>query len=218
VTEDLDQLDLAFAGLNRHLADGEEPGLLDVEGVTPAQVGRVFDAAAEFYQRAPWRHLDYEVVIRIESTGLAGGPWYGVVFGLSGTAHGLALYDDLASLRALQDGMGSDEENARATVGTTVNYGEAWEVPVGDLDAAERYGWKVAGPKAYPHVFRKERGITNLHPPSPEELNLLEACLRTVPAFVHEHANDPNAAVERAVRVAKGEVAVRLSWVDEDEG
>jgi tetratricopeptide (TPR) repeat protein len=215
-TEDLEQFEDAFGSLAEHLTEDREPGLLDVEGVTPEQAGRVFEAAAEFYERAPWRDLGYEETIRVECPALAGGPWFGVVYGQSGMTYGLSLYDDLASLRALQTGAGSDEENARATVATTVNYGEAWDVPVGDLEAAERFGWRVAGPNAYPHMFRKERGM-NVHPPSPEGLTLIEACLRAVPAFVHEHAGDPRAVAERTVPAAGGQVTLRLSWVEDDE-
>ena len=214
-TEEFDQLDVAFEGLRQHLAGEAPPGLLDTEGVTPEQAGAVFEAAAEFYRQAPWRDLGYEATIRVSCPQLPGGPWYAVVFGQSGMAFGLALYDELATLRRLQRGTASDEENARATSALSLTFGEMWDIPVADLEAAERYGWKVAGPNAYPSVFRKEPG-TVMRPPLPEELTLMEACLRTIPGFVHEHASDPAAAEERAVRTATGELTLGLAWVDEE--
>jgi tetratricopeptide (TPR) repeat protein len=214
-TEELDQLNMAFEGLRRHLADEAPPGLLEVEGVTPAQAAAVFEAAAEFYQQAPWRDLGYEATIRVSSEQLPGGPWYAVVFGQSGMAFGLALYDDLAALRELQRGTASDEENAEATRALSITYGEPWDIPVADLEAAECYGWKIAGPNAYPSVFRKELGRV-MRPPLPEELTLLEACLRAIPGFVHEHASDPAAREEQTLRTATGEVTLRLGWVDEE--
>jgi tetratricopeptide (TPR) repeat protein len=214
-TEGLDQLDVAYESLRQHLAAESPPGLLDVEGVTQAQAAAVFEAAAEFYQEAPWRDLGYEATIRVSCEQLPGGPWYAVVFGQSGMAFGVALYEDLETLRQLQRSTGTDEENARATSALSLTFGEAWDIPVADLDAAECHGWRVAGPNAYPSVFRKEVGMS-MRPPLPWELTLMEACLRTIPGFVHEHASDPAATEEQTVRTATGELTLRLAWVDEE--
>ena len=46
------------------------------------------------------------------------------------------------------------------TVGTSVTFGEEWDMPVADLEAAKQYGWQVARPDAYPEVFHKERGLS----------------------------------------------------------
>jgi hypothetical protein len=217
VTDRLEQLEDAFDGLGEHLAGDREPGLLDVPGITPEQAGRAFEAAAAFYEQAPWRSLGYEQTLRVECDSLAGGPWFSVVFGQSGMAHGFTLYDNLASLRSLQRGGGTDEENALATVATTVNFGEPWDVPISDLAAAERHGWRIAGPNGYPHFTRKERGM-NVHPPSPDQLTLLEACLRAVPGFVRQHGADQQATATQTVPAGTGTVTVRLAWVPDEEG
>ena len=86
--------------------------------------------------------------------------------GQSGLTTGLALYENL---KVVADGMWSgddlaDEENARRTVATSVIFGEEWDIPVADLEAARRHGWPVARPDAYPSIFHKERGRT-LRPP-----------------------------------------------------
>jgi hypothetical protein len=44
---------------------------------------------------------------------------------------------------------------------TTVTFGEEWAIPVADLEAAKRHGWRVARPDAYPEVFHKERGLSS---------------------------------------------------------
>ena len=36
---------------------------------------------------------------------------------------------------------------------TSVTFGEAWDIPVADLEAAQRCGWQLARPDAYPEVF-----------------------------------------------------------------
>ena len=43
-----------------------KPGLLDMPGVTPAQVAGFYEAAAFFFQKAPWKKVGYEAAIRVE--------------------------------------------------------------------------------------------------------------------------------------------------------
>src|SRR5206468_12210967 len=106
-------------------------------------------------------------------------------------------------LRRLLTGTLSDEENARLTVATTVIYGEASEIPAVDLEAAERHGWEVAGPDAYPWFFHKDRG-QSLRPLLDWEIELMEACLRAVPDFVDRHRQDDASKEEMIVPVASG--------------
>jgi hypothetical protein len=112
-------------------------------------------------------------------------------------------------------GDGDDEDHARQTVGTSVTFGEAWDIPVADLEAAQRHGWPVARPDAYPAAFHKERGLA-LRPPLAWELQLLEACLRAVPEFVSRRKQDDPAREEFTVPSASGELRLVLSWVVED--
>jgi len=121
-------------------------------------------------------------------------------------------------LRRLWAGERGHEENARRTVGTSVTFGEEWDIPVADLDAAKKYGWQVARPDAYPVVFHKERGLA-LRPPLAWELELLEGCLRAVPDFVVRRKQDDPAREELTVLAALGELKLVLSWViDAQEG
>jgi hypothetical protein len=97
-------------------------------------------------------------------------------------------------------------------VATTVLFGEAYEIPALDLAAAERFGWKVARPDAYPHAFRKERGMS-MRPPKASELDLLEACLRATPDFVKRRRQDDPTPETVTVPAGEGEATLRLSWV-----
>ena len=123
--------------------------------------------------------------------------------GQSGLTTGLALYEDLEALRRLGAGERADEDNARQTVGTSVTFGEAWDIPVADLEAAKQHHWPVARPDAYPEVFRKERGLS-LRPPLAWELELMEGCLRAVPEFVARHPQGDPTREEMTVPVASG--------------
>ena len=64
-------------------------------------------------------------------------------------------------------------------------FSEAFEINVRDLDAAERHGWPVAGPEAYPLVLRINPGLA-VRAPLVWELELLEGCLRAIPEFLAE--------------------------------
>ena len=89
-------------------------------------------------------------------------------------------------------------------------FSEAFEIPVRDLDAAEKHGWPVAGPEAYPMVIRVNPGLA-MRPPLVWELELLEGCLRAIPDFLTEK----NAVLVKTVAAASGKLTVRVSWVGE---
>ena len=215
VAEELHPLEAVFQGMCEHVCGKPEPGLLDMPGVTPAQVGSFYEAAAFFFGQAPWKKVGYEAAIKVECAKFQSGPWYAVLMGQSGLTMGLALYEDLKALRKIWASKQGDEDNARQSVATTVTFGEEWDIPVADLEAAQKHGWPVARADAYPEVFHKERGLS-LRPPLAWELELMEGCLRAVPEFVARHPQDDPAKEEITVPVASGELKLVLSWVAEE--
>src|SRR5580658_6025352 len=118
-------------------------------GITPAQVSSFFEAAASFFRQAPWKKVGYEAAIKVECDKFQSGPWYAVLMGQCGLTMGLTIYEDLKVLRRMWAG----EDNARQGVATTITFGDEWDIPVADLEAAKRYGWQVDRPDAYPEVF-----------------------------------------------------------------
>ena len=86
------------------------------------------------------------------------GPWYAVVLGQSGITLGLALYEGAGNLEAVLCGDVSEAEHARHTSAISVTFGEAFEMPIRDLDAAERCRWPVVSPDAYPCAMRVNPG------------------------------------------------------------
>ena len=113
-------------------------------------------------------------------------------------------------LQRLFTGSGSDEEMSRQATGLSVMYGEAFEIPIADLDAAERHGWPVVGPEAYPNPIYVNPG-RSMRPPLAWELELLEGCLRAIPQFLEGRA----ASAEIEVPGARGNLRLRLSQMDE---
>jgi len=215
VTDDLDMLDDAFQELGEQISGAPQPGLLDVPGVTPELMADFYEAAAYFFEQKPWCKVGYESALKIECPKFQSGPWYGVLMGQSGLSLGLALYDDLTLLNRLLAGNLSDEENGRLTVATTMDFGEEWDIPVSDLEAVQRHGWRLASPDAYPSMYRKERGMS-IRPPLAWEMELMTACLRSVPEHVSRVRQDNPARNQVAVPSVSGELRLTLSWVVEE--
>jgi hypothetical protein len=209
VVPELDQLDFIYGEMERELASPDEMmALIDTPGVTLDHVAGFFDAAAEFYRRQPWRHVHADQIIRIDCSRFTSGTWYAVVMGQSGMTLGLAMYEDLELLRAII----RDEENTdRRHAGMSVMFGEAFEISARDLNAAEKNGWSIAGPEAYPMILRLNPGIA-VRPPLRWELELAEACLRAIPAFLNRKARTGEARM--AVPTAAGELDLTLCWQD----
>src|SRR5207249_5604751 len=142
--DDLEDMDIVFGGMYQHLLGKPRPSMLEMPGITPEQVGDFFDAAASFYKEMPWKTVADDGTIKVECDRFQSGPWYAVVMGQSGLTMGLALYDDLEALRRMWAGDRGDRDNARQSVATTVTFGEEWDIPVADLEAAKKHGWPVA--------------------------------------------------------------------------
>ena len=209
VLEKLEHINSAFDGMAQHLANqGGPPSIIDAPGVTPEQVGSFHAAAAYFYRRKPWQRVQGDTLIKLECDKFQSGPWYAVVMGQSGVQQGLAIYDDLAALQGVIAGGASEEENARGMSALSMMFSEAFEISTRDLDAADKHGWPVAGPEAYPLVLHINPGCA-FRPPLVWELELLEGCLRTIPDFLSEK----NTSISKAVTTASGPLAMRFSWV-----
>jgi tetratricopeptide (TPR) repeat protein len=217
-SETLDQMERVFADLGDHFGSKPEPGLLDVPGMHADQVAGFFEAAAVYFQQAPWKKLGYEAAIKVECPRFH-SPFYAVVMGQSALTFGLAVYEELELLRQMwstDTGSMTNEENARKTVSLTLIFGEEWDIPVADLDAARRFGWKVARSDAWPHLFHKDLG-RSCRRPLVWELELMQGCLLAIPDFVNRHPPDDLASEDTTVTVASGPMKLTLSWVIDAE-
>jgi hypothetical protein len=135
--EGLDHFDAVFAGASEHIAGKPQPGLLDMPGVGPEQVAGFYQAAASFFEQAPWRRVGYESAVRVECGKYQSGLWYAVVMGQSGLSTGLALYEDPEAVRRVWERPDAFEENLRESVATAVIFGEEIDLPLAEVEAAE---------------------------------------------------------------------------------
>jgi len=204
----LEQLDAILDDLSASLSGGQGmAAMIDTPGVTPEHVGGLFAAAADFYRQRPWRDAPSDAAIEIQCDKFQADRWYAVVMGQSGMTLGLAMYEEREVLQAI---LRQDPGAERRTAGLSVIFSEAFEISTRDLDAAEREGWPVAGPEAYPLVLRVNPGMA-VRPPLAWELELLAACLRAVPKFLTRDASEP---ARMTVPVASGELTLQLQWTD----
>jgi tetratricopeptide (TPR) repeat protein len=213
-TRKLEVLDDAFENLKQYMTEEDGPGLLDMPRVTPESAGRFFKAAAAFYRKAPWKLLGDENAIKIECDRFQSGPWYAVVMGQSGITLGLVLYEDLSVLKSLWANEAPDREPARQSIALAITFDTKLHIHPKDFEAAQRYGWDVAGPEAYPWVYRKELGMT-VRPPLSWELVLLEGCLQVIPEFVSKRKLGDMTKQQMTVAVGTGKLDLVLSWVDQ---
>ncbi|HUY32369.1 MAG TPA: hypothetical protein VMV69_06280 [Pirellulales bacterium] len=190
----------------------EEPdslrGIVEVPGMRLEQVAGFYEAAAEFYRRAPWRDAPGDTPIRVECARFESGTWYGIVMGQMGMTLGLVLYENLALMRRLLAGRISEEEHNRRVSGILLSFSEGFETPIRDVNAAEEHGWPLAAPEAYPCVIRLSPGMAS-RPPLTWELKLLEGCLRAIPDFLGHDVDQP---LSLTVKVAGDYLPLTLSW------
>src|SRR5207249_6240854 len=103
------------------------------------------------------------------------------------------------------------QELAAQNAGWAVTFSDEDELPEEDLDAIEQHRWRIAGRRAFPSAYRTDPGM-KMRPPTPDELQLLEACLRAVPEFVRKKTRrvEPTTTT---VPTSAGEAVLNLSWV-----
>jgi len=133
--------------------------------------------------------------------------------GEGGTVKGLILFDDWTS-RVLLD-RGPYETVADRLRDITVHFGDRSLLHPDDLEMATQLGFEVAGPRAYPSAFRTELG-RKFRTPDAWELELLEACLWTIPDFLKRAEDRAPDVLEYAFQGTIGKMSLDLSWVPMD--
>jgi hypothetical protein len=92
-----------------------------------------------------------------------------------------------------------------------VHFEDRGEVGADAVEAVRRHGFEVAGPGAYPRPFRLEIG-RRFRSPVAWELELLEACLWTIPDFLKRARDRAAEVLEYAFDGMIGRMTLDLSW------
>lgn len=193
----------------------QPPAILDVPGNTPELVGRVWAAAADYYQAAPWRSLSDGQPLALQFSP-AEKQGFVQLMGNGGMQYGLVFHwqwDDVLKFYVRM------EQEPLETIPVdgiqAFTYEEADYLPDADLDAIQEYGWKIAGPKAYPMPIIYL--LDGLERPGAEMLVFYEAALRAIPEFVKhlipDEADDYlELEIPVAVETACGPMTVRIHY------
>ncbi len=162
------------------------PGLLSVPGASVPLMAELYAAAAEFSRQAPWRYfLNFEPIeLRYPSDGQR--TRYAIVLGSGGEIYGLSLYESLDDV-AVVFAKTAKQPTSRPITWVSLILEEASVLSYDDLDAIERYGWPVAGEKAYPFVMKATSSNNESEAPSASEQAWLAAALRAIPVFLTQH-------------------------------
>lgn len=182
----LPQINAALREMEAHVTRrAPVPGLLSLPGATVPLVSEFFAAAADYYRLAPWRWMDnwLPIEIRYPSQGRAR---YALVLGSGGETFGLSLYESLADVRRVYSGV-PGEQHAQQISWFSLVLEQVTAMSFADLDAMDKYGWRVAGEQAYPLAIKSTPMGSDAEMPSASELLWLTATARVIPDFVLRH-------------------------------
>ena len=212
----LPELDEAVRLLEEHMRGRpEHPGLLSVRGATPQSVAGLFAAAAGFYRAAPWIQLNNGQTFALQIPAKGGATWIASVMGNGGVEYGLGVYKSWSAFEKVY--LGADDPRELLSGHLALFYGGPEMLPFDDFDAAQRFGWEVAGPQAYAMPIVVELS-DNLRRPDQAELRWLEAALRAIPALVRDPLRPDGKGDYQpfvttvTVTTAAGPVAVRATY------
>jgi len=165
-------------------ADPSPPGLLTVEGVTPEMIADLFDAAALFYRAAPWEHLNDAQPLAVYIKELE-KTIYVQLMGNARLEFGLLVYWDWEDLLHTFTATNDPLDQLPPGGWRSITFEDADPIPMDDLEAIEKYGWKIAGERAYPLLITYTR--ETIERPTRAEMLVYESLLRAVPSFVAGH-------------------------------
>ncbi len=178
--------------------------------VSVEQTRDYYRAAASFYRQSPWRTAGEAETIRVACQQLSGGPWYAVILGHMSNIKGLMLFDDREGRRLMECEKYERIADRLRAIG--VHFEDAGGADPAGVAAVRQQGFEVAGPNAYPLAFRMETG-RHFREPVAWELELLEACLWTIPDFLKRAQDRKPDVYEYAFDGAIGRMSMDLAWV-----
>ena len=216
-----EMVDMIIAEIEEGAFGNEEealPGLLSQVGVTPAQVGHVFQAAAAFYRAEPWVQLTNDDLLSIQVQPQK-EPWYVIVMGWAGIEYGLSIFQSKKELEAFynaEDPMDSLSDEERHVF----FYNEPQFVSFDDLDAIELYRWELSNPEMIPSPIVMTK--STYCRPDAKMLRWYEAVLLAIPPFVKDHlkthkdGSHESIEVDLKVQTSAGKTGVHIRYPGED--
>lgn len=187
------------------------PGPLSGKGVTIEQVASYAEAAVLFMAAEPWRHLEDDDPIRVESPAGEPGVRFASVMGQAGYSYGLLFHRDI---RFFQE---RDEElllEAARQGFWSLSFDSADETPPEDLDLWARHGFSLAREPlahepAYPVAVYLGGPVPEIRRPDARLLGLFEGILRALAATTEDEMD--SGRWEKEVATHNGPLRLVLS-------
>ena len=208
VTEALQSLEAAASGGHR------QPGMLEATGVTVNQLCAFAEAAAVFFQAAPWRHLTNEDLIVARASQIPKAMRHVCVLGNAGEQFGIAFFESRQAFERIYRDAGP--YLPRRAFGVT--YGPIDDLPFADVDVWEALNLPIVGPRAYPLAADLVYDGT-MRRLNAKELSAAEALLRALAQTTEDELD--SGTWRHEINTYAGAVAVELSLpllLDEENG
>jgi hypothetical protein len=206
VVPELAEVRRILADLSEHMSGRPPiPGALEADGVTVDRMRAFADAAARFYEAAPWRHLSGDDLLQVEAPVSGPGLGFVTVLGSSGQTFGLGFFESAADYDEVETAPAPDAFAARPR--WSLFYERLSKMPFGDADIWEQHNLPVAGDNAYPVVVQFKLDRTTRRPDA-RVLSYLEGLLRAI-ADTSEGEMDQGRWT-RSTRAYDGPVEYRL--------
>lgn len=199
--DELPELQRHIGSLISGLSDPHKCALADGRGIDADDMESFYQIAAQFYGRAPWKHVTGDVPIKVESD--MRQDRYVIVMGRSGMTLGLSVYQSWDDLMKLFRGQTSMDQLSCISL----TFDEEMIMAPQDLFMVENMGWPIATLEAYPAVMCLRPG-GGIESPSKSDLQYLEALMRCLPEFIA--SGTQMATFENQVEGCKGNI--RLTW------
>lgn len=207
VTPELRALDEILEVMARGISGDASPSALDAPGVTVQRLRQFAEAAKQFFDAAPWKHLDDEDLFRVEKPKPPFGLGRFTVMGSAELQFGLAFFSSVDRYNALKHAA-RPEAVLQETPESVLFFSPAWETTFADLSVWERLGLPLASSRAYPTALCAG-GPSGPERPDSDELAYLEGLLRAL-AMTSEDELDTG-RWSRTVETAGGPVEYVLT-------
>ncbi|MCC6357042.1 MAG: hypothetical protein IT577_24415 [Verrucomicrobiae bacterium] len=175
----LDVLDRIRADMAEYLRKGDQdPAALGVNGVTIGHLRAFAAAAREFYEAAPWRHLEDADLVEVIAPQPPDGLGLASVMGAGGREYGLGFFwtrrqhDQLMAT--------GDPRSLMTKRGVwSLTFGSVEDIPVSDADLWEEADLPLAGQAAHPFLAHFGSGMRAKRP-TPKAWAFVEGLLRAL--------------------------------------
>jgi tetratricopeptide (TPR) repeat protein len=176
---ELPDLEDARQEMTKYFLEGrEDPAALRVDGVTIDHLRAFAEAAKEFHEAAPWRHLSDEDLLEIVSPKPEKGLGFATVMGSGGREFGLGLFESRKQYDRMFEVDDPMSFIARRGV-WSFTLVQMMDLPLGDADAWEDHQLPTVGDHVYPLLVRFGPG-TEVRRPTPQQWAFVEGLLRAL--------------------------------------